>query len=256
MSPSRPAASELNHGSPAGARTDAPSLPYVPSLPEIVGHRGAPRERPENTLPAFERALQLGADALELDVHATRDGAVIVHHDPTLRASGTSPGRAIASLTRADLPRVEAAPGVPIPTLQDVLALAARRATVYVEIKARGIEEAVVRCVERSGARSAVHAFDHRVARRVRSLSPSLPTGVLLVGRLVEPAAALAAAGARDLWQHWDEIDEALVGEVHAAGGRVVAWTVNDVAAGRRLAGLGVDALCTDVPGEMRAALC
>ena len=120
---------------------------------------------------------------------------------------------------------------------------------------AHGEEAADAALIERSGARCAAHAFDHRVARRVRSLAPSLPTGVLLVGRLVRPADALVASGARDLWQHWDDIDEALVAEVHAGGGRVVAWTVNDLAAGRRLARLGVDALCTDVPGAMRAAL-
>jgi glycerophosphoryl diester phosphodiesterase len=231
----------------------------VSGPPEIVGHRGAPRERHENTLPSFERALALGADALELDVHATSDGVVVVHHDPTLAAQATPalsrPGASIASSTWAALRSIEIAPGFTIPTLEDVLALAAGRATVYVEIKGAGIEALVVRAIQRSSATCAVHSFDHRVARRVRALAPALPTGILVVGRLVDPAAALRAAGARDYWQHHDEIDGDLVADVRAAGGRVVAWTVNDLGEGASLAALGVDALCTDLPGAMRGAV-
>ena len=255
---SLPARPKVNHPLAGRARAShPPSTPDLPSLPQLVGHRGAPREHPENTLPAFERALALGADALELDVHATRDGVVVVHHDPVPRgeaAGSRIAGRSIASLTMTDLSAVELARGGRIPSLADVLDLAAGRATVYVEIKARDVEPAVVACIEASRAHCAVHSFDHRVALRVRALAPHLPTGVLLIGRLVEPTSALSASGARDLWQHWDDIDGELVAEVHASGGRVVAWTVNDVAEGRRLAALGVDALCTDLPGEMRTA--
>jgi glycerophosphoryl diester phosphodiesterase len=64
----------------------------------------------------------------------------------------------------------------------------------------------------------------------------------------------MQAAGARDLWQHWTVVDAALVDAVHAAGGRVVVWTVNDVDAARDLAALGVDGICTDVPGALRPA--
>jgi glycerophosphoryl diester phosphodiesterase len=231
----------------------------VHRYPEIVGHRGAPRERRENTLPAFERALALGADAVELDVHATRDGVVVVHHDPHLHSSAGDAGlagRPLAELSRSELAGRAVAGDSPVPLLAEVLDLAAGRATVYVEIKAQGIERAVVETIGAGRAACAVHSFDHRIARRVRALAPvALPVGVLLVGRLIEPAAALRAAGARDLWQQWDEIDAELLADVHAAGGRVVAWTVNDLDAGRRLAEIGVDALCTDLPGAMRTAL-
>ena len=227
--------------------------------PQIVGHRGAPRERLENTLPSFERALALGADALELDVHATRDGVVVVHHDPALpldpASADSPPGAALASLSWSELRAREIGPGLGVPTLDEVLALAAGRATVYVEIKAPGIEALVVSAIARSAADCAVHAFDHRVCGRVRALAPGLPTGILVVGRLVEPASALRAAGARDYWQHHDEIDADLVARIHAAGGRVVAWTVNDVDEGAALSEMDVDAVCTDVPGAMRSAL-
>ena len=203
--------------------------------------------------------MAVGADGVELDVRATRDGVVVVHHDPVPRAEATVghlTGRPIAALTRDELATFRLDGGVEIPSLDAVLALVASAGAIaYVEIKGRGIERAVVDCIRRSGARCAVHAFDHRVAVAVRAIAPELPTGVLLVGRLVEPSAALRAAGARDLWQHWDEIDEPLVRDVHGAGGRVVAWTVNDVEAACGLAAIGVDAICSDHPGAMRAAL-
>lgn len=231
----------------------------MPANPEIVGHRGAPLERFENTLPSFERALALGADALELDVHATSDGVIVVHHDPTLPpgtlSSGPQGGAPIAGLRWAELRGIELAPDSRIPTLEAVLEIAAGRAIVYVEIKGVGIEQSVVRTIGRSKTSCAVHSFDHRVSRRVRALAPTMPTGVLVVGRLVEPAAALRNAGARDYWQHYTEIDRDLVADVHAAGGRVVAWTVNGEAEGAALAALGVDSLCTDLPGSMRAAV-
>ncbi len=118
--------------------------------PELIGHRGAPRERPENTLASFLRALDLGADAVELDVHATRDGVVVVHHDFVPRAESSVAalgGRPIAELTAADLGTFQVA-GEPIPTLASVLEAIGGRATVYVEIKGRDIEEAVIATIE------------------------------------------------------------------------------------------------------------
>ncbi len=101
----------------------------------------------------------------------------------------------------------------------------------------------------------AIHAFDHRAIRRAASLAPEIPRGVLMVARPVDPVAVLGAAGATTLWQEWSMIDEELVREVHAAGGTVVAWTVNDVNAAGDLARIDVVAICTVWPGRLRAAL-
>lgn len=224
--------------------------------PEIVAHRGTPREHPENSLPGFARALAIGVDAIELDVHLTADGVPVVHHDPVLGPGvGVGAGRALAALALADLRSAALAPGIGVPTLAEVLDLAAARATIYVEVKAEGAERAVAAAVAPLGPAAPVHSFDHRVARDVRALSPTTPVGVLSTSYLVDTVAAMRAAGARDLWQHWPMIDAALVDAAHAAGGRVVAWTVNDVPIARRLAAMGVDGICTDLPGEIGAAL-
>src|SRR6476659_5012714 len=107
--------------------------------PLRIAHRGMPRRERENTLPSFAAALAAGAQGIELDVHATADGMVVVHHDPI-----TSEGVEIAAARWNDLNRAEGPAGaVAIPSLASVCALVAERAELFVEIKGEGIEEAV-----------------------------------------------------------------------------------------------------------------
>ncbi len=226
--------------------------------PELIAHRGMPRRHRENTLPGFLAATAAGADGWELDVHATRDGVVVVHHDPILpAASGTLSGSAIASMDWATIAQATiGGAGERVPTLDAVLTAAGRDTTVYVEVKARGIETAVLASLARHpDVRIAVHSFDHRVACTIRQNAASPHVGILLDSYLVDPVHALRAASARDFWAHREMVDAALVDAIHAAGGRVVVWTVNDLALARHLAAIGVDALCTDVVDELRAAL-
>ena len=224
--------------------------------PEIIAHRGTPRVHPENSLLGFAHALALGVDGIELDVHLTRDGVPVVHHDAEL-AAGASPlaGQPIVQLTHEQLGAHELAPGVPVPTLAQVRALTEGRATLYVEVKAREAGTAVADLLADGGDSTPVHSFDHRLARGVRRRATGIPVGILSVSYLVDTVAAMRAAEARDLWQHWSMIDAPLVDAVHAAGGRVIAWTVNDPAHALALTSLGVDGLCSDVPDAIARAL-
>ena len=239
----------------------APAVGRGPGAPpEVIAHRGASRERIENTLPAFVRAEELGADAIELDVHATRNGIVVVHHDPVPQGTPEDPALAdvpIARLTLKELRRISLAPNTGIPTLAQVLRTVRAPMRMYVEIKGRGIEAAVVDTIRASPEpdRCAVHGFDHRVVPRVRSIAPEIPGGVLSSSYLIDTVHALRAAGARDYWVWWEHADQALCDAVHEAGGRVIAWTVNDPAAAAALAQLGVDGVCTDDVPVIRAAL-
>ena len=214
---------------------------------ERIAHRGAKREVPENSIPAFRRAFERGADAIELDVHATRDGVVVVHHDPSLRPGPGQAKRAIAALTWDELRRIELAPDVGVPRLEDVLAMTPPAKTVYVEIKGEQIESAVLAAIAGSRVPCAVHSFDHAAIATCRDIAPDVPRGLLFEHSTVDAMiAALATAGARDLWPRWDGIDAALVRRAHDVGARLIAWTVNDLAAARALAKMGVDGLCTD----------
>ena len=214
---------------------------------EIIAHRGVPRQEPENSLPGFELAVRQKVHGIELDVHVTKDGVVVVHHDPNIRH-----GPLINTLTLTELHRYPLAPGVEIPTLAAVLDRMAKSTpppVVYVEVKAKGIEEAVVEVLDYARVPTAVHAFDHRIAARVTSIRPSIPTGILLDSYLIDPGGALQNAGARDYWVQWAFIDRDLVRLVHDAGGRIIAWTVNERVDFAALDALGVDAVCSDVAG-------
>lgn len=209
-------------------------------MTELIAHRGASRLRLENTLPAFALALDQGADGIELDVHATRDGEIVVHHDPAVG------GLAIADTPWSALREVQLGGGHRIPTLGDVLALAGNRATVYVEIKGAGIEHLVAPILLANPAKCAVHSFDHRTVQRHRRIARQIPTGVLSSSYPVDPIGPVIAADAQYLWQEWHLIDEELVASAHAAGIKVVAWTVNDARVAAGLVALGVDGLCGD----------
>ncbi len=226
--------------------------------PALIAHRGMPRRHRENTLPGFLAATAAGANGWELDVHATRDGVVVVHHDPTLPATaGPLAGARIAETDWRELAEATVgAAGERIPCLDEVLDAAGSGITVYVEVKARGIESAVEACLVRHPTTAtAVHSFDHRIARRIRqSSAETIPVGILTDSYLIDAVHALQAAGARDYWPNREMVDRPLVDAIHAIGGRVIVWTVNDVAHARWLADIGVDALCSDVVDELRAA--
>jgi len=230
------------------------------AVPQLIAHRGAQRERPENTLPSFLRALELGAEGIELDVHATQDGVVVVHNDlvprarPPRRALG---GRRIDELTFDEIQGFSVQDLALIPTLKEVLAVVRGRCAVYIEIKGEGIERQVVDVVRASPSigTCAIHSFDHEAISRVHALASDIPTGILFDRAVPDPAGALRLRGARDLWAEWRLVDEALADQVHEAKGRLIAWTVNDPAVARRFAAIGVDAICTDALPALRDAL-
>lgn len=226
--------------------------------PLIIAHRGASRAFPENTHAAFQHALELGVDGIELDVHGTRDGVLVVHHDPTLaiRHGEAVEQVPIASLSGAEVAAHRLPTGDTVPTLEAVFDLVGHRSTLYVEVKAPGVETLVAALLDRHPAvRAEVHAFDHRIPVGVRTLRPATPIGLLSASYPLDVRAVLADANATAFWQYAPLIDESLVRGVHAAGARLIAWTVNDAPHARQLAAWGVDGLCSDIPDMIRTAI-
>jgi glycerophosphoryl diester phosphodiesterase len=239
---------------------DKPSKRQPPRAPEAIAHRGVRNRYPENSLPAFIAAVDEGAGAIELDVHATRDGVVVVHHDPHLPLESTSSlaGRAIAALDYDELSTFELQPGVALPTLDAALEAIVPRARMYIEIKAPNIEALVATALAKianAAEYCAIHSFDHRIVKRFRELAPTIPGGILIVAYPIDAASLLRAADARDFWPQREFIDDDLVKSIHEAGGRVIAWTGNDEAEWKRLRAAGVDGICTDRLASLIASL-
>jgi glycerophosphoryl diester phosphodiesterase len=222
------------------------------SLPLIIAHRGASGYEVENSLAAFRAAKDLGADAVELDIHSTADGALVVHHGETIA------DHHIAHCSLVEVREHTLANGEAIPTLTEALAVILPQMIAYVEIKslAPGRDEQLFEAIERTGHkdRVALHAFDHRVIRRMGEKRPFIRRGVLSASYPVYPVRTLEDADATILWQHHQHVDDALVASLHAAGMTLYAWTVNDPAEVQRFLALGVDGICTDYPDVARAA--
>lgn len=221
--------------------------------PTVIAHRGASGYEYENSRAAFRRAVMLDADGVELDVHATRDGAIVVHHDSDVAGQGP-----IADLCLAEARKVKLRNGETLPLLSEVLNLLEGR-DVWVEVKSLAPEHERALFDTLDGGptptRYAVHSFDHRLVQRLGDARPTLRRGILLSAYLADPVAAMTAVGATALWQEWQQVDPDLLARVHAAGGIVIAWTVNEIGDLERLARMGVDGLCGNYPDRMRVAL-
>jgi glycerophosphoryl diester phosphodiesterase len=221
--------------------------------PLVIAHRGASAYEVENSLAAFRAAQRMGADAVELDVHATVDGSLFVHHDQTID------GHPIPRLTTAAAAAFRLANGEPLPTLEQALQAIGPRLQVFIEVKSLPAQfdgrlfDAMQRGPNPSGY--AVHGFDHRIVRRLGDARPALPRGVLSCAYPVRPLVALADAGATVLWQERGLVDRPLVDALHGAGFRLFVWTVNEVSDMEQLLSLGVDGLCTNFPDIGRRAV-
>ncbi|MEX0908753.1 MAG: glycerophosphodiester phosphodiesterase family protein [Gemmatimonadaceae bacterium] len=222
---------------------------------EAISHRGSRAGHVENTIGAVLAAVDEGADGVEIDVHATRDGVVIMHHDFFPRGKSGDrrlASRPIADLSFAELQTFDLGGGERLPSLRDLVDALAGRARLYVEIKGRGCEELLAATLS-ADSNVAVHSFDHRSISRMATLAPSITRGVLQGSYMVDNCIGLRSASATDLWQHFELTDAGLVEEVHACGGRVIAWTANTERDWERLAEAGVDAICADdVSGLLR----
>lgn len=229
--------------------------PAQPRALQVVAHRGASGVEQENTVAAYRRAVEMGAEGIELDVRMTADGALIVHHDAEVKPRDGGDAVAINTLMAADLPGY-------VPDLDTALAACAG-AWVNIEIKnikgepdfdpERHLAERVVEALaDRAGdadlADWVISSFDRGTIDRVHAVAPHLRTALLAVQVDEGICADLAAAGHWG-FSPWEGLITAdVIATAHHHGLAVSAWTCNDPDRMRELMAWGVDALITDVP--------
>jgi len=234
--------------------------------PLVGAHRGGAAYAPENTHASFAEGLRRGSPMLELDVHLTRDGELVVIHDHTVDRTTDGTGY-VREMTVAQLKRLDAGSwfephftGERIPTLAEVIDFVAGRAYLTIEVKGLPHEwlrlsDALVETIERAGIGEEVLiiAFDHLVIRRVKERNPALKGAINYSGRLVDPLHAGRAAQADVLNQSWLYCDRTLCEQAHAAGFAVQCFVPSPNIAWD-LARNGVDILDTDEPDLVLAA--
>ncbi len=228
--------------------------------PLIIGHRGASGDAPENTLGAFELALQLGADGIELDVRLTADGQVVVIHDATVERTTDGVG-AVSNLTWAELQALDAGSGQSIPSLDEVFESFGRSMLYNIEIKSMSwwndaLEQAVADRIESHGleSQSLVSSFSPLSVRRARKhLTRSTMLGHIRQSGWSRPAHRLFRAEADH--PHYSLVDISYMRWAMQRGLRVHVWTVNDAATAKEMARLGVHGIISNYPGQIRASL-
>lgn len=246
--------------------------------PRLFGHRGAAGVAPENTLPSFRRAREVGVDVFELDVHATRDGEVVVLHDPTLDRTTDGAGP-VAALTFTELARLDAGhrftpdggrtfpfrgQGVRVPRLAELLA-ELPDTPLNIEIKCEGADilAAVIGMVRAARSRIVLAAEHDVIMQAIRVAAPDLPTScatgevAAFIGALQSGESPMLPAGAVALqippsFGEITLVDATSVAAAHALGAEVHVWTINDPDEARRLLALGCDGIISDVPHVMR----
>ena len=229
--------------------------------PLAFAHRGGASEAPENTLPAFERAVQLGYTYLETDVHVTADGVLVAFHDTDLSRTCGRPG-IITELPWSDVSAARVGGREPIPLMEDLLE-AFPDARFNIDCKSNAAVDALVAAIKRSncGPRVCISAFDDRRLRRLRvalgpgvctSLGPAQIASLRFLGRT---AGGGAAAQVPVKQGRVTLVDERFVSGAHRRGLQVHVWTIDDADEMRRLLDLGVDGIMTDRPALLRDVL-
>jgi len=221
-----------------------------------IAHRGFSSAAPENTLAAFGQAVELGPEMMECDVRQSRDGRLVVIHDPTVDRTTNGKGR-VGEMSLAELRELDAGAwfgaefaAERIPTLEEVLDLSRGKVDLIIEIKEDSLEDEVADMVRGRGMSQEVliASFHHRIGVRIPELDPRVPF-IPLVGlparvseeeavRLVDEAAAVNGA---IFGVNYKAITPELVKATHAANMRLMAWTPDDEAGIRSMVDIGVD---------------
>jgi|SRR5579884_2477920 len=217
-----------------------------------VGHRGAPREFPGNTLRSFQAAVARGCTMVECDVRQARDGVLVLAHDPEVKPE-QGPEVAVAEQTSRDLYALDLGAGEGVPTLDEMVAWAQGRCAVMADMKCGGggVEAQVVEALSALPPEAKlVPGAAAESRRRFREIDPALPLSLSLG---IEQASTLDTddweellAGMVAVTWEYPLLDARRIARLHALGRRVYAWTVDDVETMRRLIAAGVDGIISN----------
>lgn len=227
-------------------------------------HRGSLTEAPENTLPAFQKAIDHGAKALELDVQLTKDDHLIVCHDHKLTRFNKDATGLIKDYTLEEIKKVDVGAsfskefsGVTLPTLKEVLAICPKDIKLNIEIKNipiiyNWIEELLINCLTKNKRMQNVliSSFDHVALKRVQEIAPDIELGMLFYYRMLNPWEYAKNSGLNITSIHPNQIytDQAFVENCKAFGYKVYPFTVNNLERYKELVDFGVDGVFSNEP--------
>jgi len=219
-----------------------------------IGHRGARAYAPENTLTSFKKALEIGVDAIELDVRKTKDNQLVVIHDDNVKRTTNGDGL-VCELTLKEIKGFSVEGGEKIPTLEEALDFLDKEVKVFVELKEEGIEKQVISAIhERDLEKSVViTSFSEGALKKVRELNDKVETG-LIYAKHKNPLKAALDLKANYLVALYRFVHTANVEKAHENGLKVVVWTINNPEEVEAYTQKGVDGIASDKPDILMKA--
>ena len=213
-----------------------------------IGHRGARAYAPENTMTSFKKALEIGVDAVELDVRKTKDNQLVVVHDADVKRTTNGEGM-VSELTLKEIKGFSAEGGEKIPTLEEALDFLDKKVKVLIELKEAGVEKQVLSVVHGKGMEKnvVIISFLEEVLKKVRELDKDVETGLIYV-KHKNPVKAALELKANYLIAFYKFTHSANVAKAHENGLKVVVWTINSLQEVEEYAAKGVDGIASDKP--------
>ncbi|MCW4046852.1 MAG: glycerophosphodiester phosphodiesterase family protein [Candidatus Bathyarchaeota archaeon] len=213
-----------------------------------IGHRGARAYEPENTIRSFKKAIEIGANAVELDVRKTKDGHLVVIHDADVKRTTDGKGL-VGELTLKEIKGFSTEKGEKIPTLKEALDFLDKKVKVLIELKEADFEEEVLALVHENGLQKNVLivSFLEDALRKVRELDKDVETGLIYV-KHKNPLKAALELKAQYLVAFYKFMHTANVQKAHENGLKVIVWTVNTPEEVAEMVKKGVDGVASDKP--------
>ncbi len=217
-----------------------------------IGHRGAKAYEPENTLRSFGKAIELGVDAVELDVRRTKDGELVVIHDPSVDKTTNGKGL-VSALTLKEIKGFVTEKGERMPTLEEALDFLDRRVTILIELKEVGFEGEVLNLIipKELEGNVIIVSFNEDALRKVRELNNVVETGLIYV-RHKNPIKTALELRANYLLPLYRFAHTADVQKAHNNGLKVMVWTINTREEVLEYAKKGVDGIASDKPDILK----
>jgi glycerophosphoryl diester phosphodiesterase len=225
-------------------------------------HRGFSARYPENTMPAFQKAIEAGCGGIELDIHLTRDGKIVIIHDETV--DRTTNGRGfVKDMDYAELRGLDAGNGEPIPSMEEYFDLVEKHPlTTNIELKNsvfwyEGMEEKVIEMIRKRGIgeRIIFSSFNHFSILKCKKLAPEIRCGFLVWSWIIDVGAYAKKHGIEGIHPEYCSLTDEAVREIHSSGIAINTYTVNDRKDMERLISLGVDAIITNDPELLHRVL-
>lgn len=223
----------------------------------VVGHRGASGYAPENTLLSFEKAIELGVDYIELDVHVCKTGELIVMHDALVDRTTNGTG-AIADLTYAEISKLRIAQNQIVPILNQVFDCINRGCKINIELKgpntALPVANLIKQYVTQKGWQNndfLISSFDHHELMHFHKLLPKVPTGALFEGLPIACATFAKEAEANYVIVSYEFINKKFVQDAHKCGIKVFVYTVNEPIWIERMKQIKVDGIISNYPDRV-----